>query len=762
MHQLQKILFVSAFIFFTGCSQQPSNSQEIVFPTPNISDIVETKITEALAKIPTPAPTPNISDIVETKIAEALAKIPTPTPTPTPTPIPTPISGPANKIIAPTIPEIFNDLNKSIVRINTRTGSGTGFIISSNGFIVTNAHVVSDKSTASITLQDSTTYLAHVLAKDLTDDIALLKINKPNLKPVKFGSSKQLQIGEQVLAIGYALNLRGSPSITRGLVSGIRNNSIGSLDAIQTDAAINPGNSGGPLINLRGEVIGINTSRSKNAVGINYAISIDSALPKIEKFMSGSTLTSIKNPDSGKIQTKYINQSFPYSIFIPDNWTLHKISDKYTVIINNEHSGEISIKTEPVPANLTKYQYASINTELNPNNQNIFYEFLSSYNYTVANGLETWAITKRKNYQNSTESFILTDYFFIHNNYGYKIHTESENSEWNLISTEIDSILQNFRFNEDIEIISKETNNITNYSSFNNPEFWYNVNYPKGWKSDFSDNEFIWFHPDTIQSQNQESNIGMSISTFDVNVEKYPSIESYNQDWQPNCPENSSKCEIKSQDDFFINEAKRLNPYICFSMEYEQNGVKIYSQIVWYLSGKNLIQTAIFMPTEIYGKNSTHEKILKYMQSSFTFYKFQDKHNQYSISVPSNYMIGEIDNMDLFVYEPNGELTISVEVEDISSAQDLSLENYSTKINLINANILDKKPIFSYRTNPSYQINYESKQTLNSEQKRGNLTITFTDKKIFLVWIETLPNRWEKHSKTIEKILERMFIKNHN
>ena len=168
------------------------------------------------------------------------------------------------------------------------------------------------------------------------------------------------------------------------------------------------------------------------------------------------------------------------------------------------------------------------------------------------------------------------------------------------------------------------------------------------------------------------------------------------------------------------------------------------------------------MPTEIYGKNSTHEKILKYMQSSFTIYKFQDKHNQYSISVPSSYMIGEIDNMDLFVYEPNGELTISVEVEDISSAQDLSLENYSTKINLINANILDKKPIFSYRTNPSYQINYESKQTLNSEQKRGNLTITFTDKKIFLVWIETLPNRWEKHSKTIEKILERMFIKNHN
>ena len=759
MHRLQKVLlFVSVLIFFSGCSGQPENFQTIIYPTPNISDIVETKITEVLAKIPTPTPipTPNISDIVKTKITEALAKIPTPTPTPTYTP---------NTLTNPTIPEIFNNLNKSIVRINTRTGTGTGFIISSNGFIVTNAHVVSDKSTASVTLQDSTTYLAHVLAKDLTNDLALLKINKPNLIPVKFGSSNKLQIGEQVLAIGYALNLRGSPSITRGLVSGIRKNSIGSLDAIQTDAAINPGNSGGPLINLQGEVIGINTSKTKNAVGINYAISIDSALPKIEEFMKGHPLMSIKDPISGKIRAKFINQSFPYSIMIPENWTLHKISDKYTVIVNNKYSGEISIKTESVPSDLTKYQYAIINTELNPNNQNIFYEFLSSFNYTVSDGLETWAITKRKNYQNPAESFILTDYFFIHNNYGYKIHTESENSEWDLISTEIDSILKKLKFNQDIEIISKNTNNITNYFSFNNNEFWYNVNYPKSWKNDFSDNEFVWFHPDTIQSQNQESNIGMSISTYNVNVEKYPTIESYNQDWEPTCPENTTSCQVTNMEiqskDIFIDETKNLNPQILFRMEYIQNGIQIYSEAMWYLSGKNLIQTAIFLPKELQGRNSTYEKILKYMQSSFTIYKFLDQHNQYSMSVPPNYMIGEIDNMDLFVYEPKGELTISVEIKDIESAKISSLENYANQINLINANILDRKPIFSYRTNPSYQINYKSKQTLNSKEKRGTLTITFSGKKIFLVWIETLPDHWEKHFKTIEKILERMFIK-HN
>ena len=478
--------------------------------------------------------------------------------------------------------------------------------------------------------------------------------------------------------------------------------------------------------------------------------------------MKGEELTSTKDAISGKIQTKYINQSFPYSISIPENWTLYKISDEFTLIVNSKTSGEISIKSEPVPNNLTKYQYASINTELNPNNQNISYEFLSSYNYYVGNGLETWAITKRKNYQNSSESFILTDYFFIHNNYGYKIHTESEDSEWKSISDEIDLILKNLKFNQDIEIISKKSNATTNYSLFKNPEFWYNVHFPKSWKTDLSDNEFVWFHPDTLQSRFEESNIGMSIATFNVDVEKYPAIEAYHKDWQPNCPENTTKCEIVELKNTTSNFQKSLNPYILFNMKYEQNDMKIDSEVLWYLSGKNLIQISIFLPTELYSQNSTYKQILKYMQSSFTIYNFLDKYNQYSISVPPNYMLGEINNMDLFIYEPNGELTISVEVKDIVDAKNLSLENYANQINLTNSNITERNWAFSYRTNPSYQINYKSNYTLNSEEKRGILTINFSNKKIFLIWIETLPNYWEKHFTTIEKILERIFIKHDN
>tara|TARA_Y100001934_G_C11834109_1_gene531975 strand:- start:143 stop:520 length:378 start_codon:yes stop_codon:yes gene_type:complete len=125
-------------------------------------------------------------------------------------------------------------------------------------------------------------------------------------------------------------------------------------------------------------------------------------------------------------------------------------------------------------------------------------------------------------------------------------------------------------------------------------------------------------------------------------------------------------------------------------------------------------------------------------------------------------MLGEINNMDLFIYEPNGELTISVEVKDIVDAKNLSLENYANQINLTNSNITERNWAFSYRTNPSYQINYKSKYTLNSEEKRGILTINFSNKKIFLIWIETLPNYWEKHFATIEKILERIFIKHDN
>jgi len=163
-------------------------------------------------------------------------------------------------------------------------GGGSGFIVSNDGIIVTNRHVVSDETARySVLLNDGTSYKVDVLAKDTQLDIAILKISEPlqsALTFVQFGDSESLRLGQTVIAIGNALaEFRNSISV--GVVSGLSRSIVASdgygrseqLDqVIQTDAAINPGNSGGPLLNLNGEVIGVNVATSRGADNIGFAL----------------------------------------------------------------------------------------------------------------------------------------------------------------------------------------------------------------------------------------------------------------------------------------------------------------------------------------------------------------------------------------------------------------------------------------------------------------------------------------------------------
>lgn len=169
--------------------------------------------------------------------------------------------------------------------------SGTGFIISGDGLILTNKHVVSDME-ASYTafLNDGSKYQAKILARDPIQDLAVLKIEKNNLPIVKLGDSSQVKIGQGVVAIGNALG-EFRNTVSAGIVSGLQRNIVASggsfgaeqlQELIQTDAAINPGNSGGPILNLRGEVIGINVAIAKGAENIGFAIPINKAKRDIE------------------------------------------------------------------------------------------------------------------------------------------------------------------------------------------------------------------------------------------------------------------------------------------------------------------------------------------------------------------------------------------------------------------------------------------------------------------------------------------------
>lgn len=165
--------------------------------------------------------------------------------------------------------------------------SGSGAIISQDGYIVTNNHVVENASRIDITLEDNRRYTAKVIGTDPTTDLALLKIDETGLPFVRFGDSDKAQIGEWVLAVGNPMEL--SSTVTAGIISAkarniriLRDESNLQVEAfIQTDAAVNPGNSGGPLVNLAGEIIGINTAIASRSGGfIGYSFAIPSSIAK--------------------------------------------------------------------------------------------------------------------------------------------------------------------------------------------------------------------------------------------------------------------------------------------------------------------------------------------------------------------------------------------------------------------------------------------------------------------------------------------------
>ena len=189
--------------------------------------------------------------------------------------------------VAPTVVQIEIETSDGVFG----GGQGTGFIISSEGQVVTNAHVVENATDIQVMLYDGSVLEAELVQQDPTRDLAVLQIEGEDLPAARLGLSADVEVGDEVLAIGNALGLGDTPTVTTGIVSALERELqlSGSrlTRLIQTDAAINPGNSGGPLVNANGEVIGVNTAIAGNAEGIGFAISIDHARPVIETLQTG-------------------------------------------------------------------------------------------------------------------------------------------------------------------------------------------------------------------------------------------------------------------------------------------------------------------------------------------------------------------------------------------------------------------------------------------------------------------------------------------
>ena len=239
-------------------------------------------------------------------LTSTVTSLPTSVLTTTPVPLPsaTPLSTSTPTPVPVSIPEIIKALEPSVVHIQTEavrldqfnqpgpgSGVGTGAILDTKGHILTNNHVVEGAQRILVTLNDGRVLEAELIGGDPSIDLAIVRIEGEGLIPIPIGDSSTLQVGDQVVAIGHALDLPGGPTVTVGWVSAL-GRSIAFDEAItiepliQTDAAINPGNSGGPLVNLDGEVVGINTAKIPTGEGIGFAIAITPALPLIEELIT--------------------------------------------------------------------------------------------------------------------------------------------------------------------------------------------------------------------------------------------------------------------------------------------------------------------------------------------------------------------------------------------------------------------------------------------------------------------------------------------
>jgi serine protease Do len=205
----------------------------------------------------------------------------------------------ASRKVATNVPEAFNDPffkeffgspMPNIPSEQIQRGMGSGFVVSSDGLILTNAHVIEGSEQVKVTLKNGKNYPGKVMGRDPLTDVAVIKIDAMNLPAVTFADSDHLQPGEWAIAIGNPLGLDNT--VTTGIVSATGRSSaqVGVADKrvsfIQTDAAINPGNSGGPLLNAQGQVIGINTAIIQNAQGLGFAIPVNAARDVAEELIA--------------------------------------------------------------------------------------------------------------------------------------------------------------------------------------------------------------------------------------------------------------------------------------------------------------------------------------------------------------------------------------------------------------------------------------------------------------------------------------------
>lgn len=233
---------------------------------------------------------------------------------------------------------------------STATSSGSGVIMSADGYIITNAHVIEGAARVSVVLDNEAEYEAKIIGSDSKTDLAVIKIDETNLTAAQFGDSAETEVGEDVIAIGNPAGLELAGSLTRGIVSAVErpiqsSSSSYTMNCIQTDAAINPGNSGGALVNMYGQVIGINSSKISDVdyEGIGFAISSNDVQPIVDDLVKYGYVK-----DRAKLGITYQELSSTYAAFqgVPAGLYVNSVDESLDAYAQGLRAGDIITKID--------------------------------------------------------------------------------------------------------------------------------------------------------------------------------------------------------------------------------------------------------------------------------------------------------------------------------------------------------------------------------------------------------------------------------